>query len=83
MQQKKTHVLKRFIPYMGKKKVLIPLALFFSALSAILSAIPFVLIWLIVRELLASQEFSLQQIYPYIWGMGAVRFSEFFSIFWL
>ncbi len=75
MQQKKNHVLKRFFPYMGKKKMLISLALLFSAFAAVLSAIPFVFIWLIIRELLASQQFSLQQITPYAWGMGVCAVS--------
>ncbi len=71
MPQKKPYVLRRFFPYMGRKKKLIPLALVFSALAAVLSAIPFVFIWLIVREtLLSSQGFALQQVAPYAWGMG-------------
>ncbi len=70
MQPKKPHVLQRFFPYMGEKKFLIPLALVFSALAAVLSAVPFVLIWLIIRELLSPQGFSLQQIAPYTWGVG-------------
>ncbi len=70
MQPKKPHVLQRFFPYMGEKKILIPLALLFSALAAVLSTIPFVFIWLIVRELLSSQSFSLQQITPYTLVVG-------------
>ncbi len=70
MQQKKPHVLKRFFPYMGGKRSLIPLALLFSAFAAVFSTAPFVFIWLIVRNLLSSKEFSLQQIAPYAWGVG-------------
>ncbi len=70
MQSKKPHILRRFFPYMEKKKILIPLALVFSALAALLSTAPFVFIWLIVRELLSSQSVSLQQIAPYAWGVG-------------
>ncbi|PID73292.1 MAG: ABC transporter ATP-binding protein [Desulfobacterales bacterium] len=70
MQPKKPHILRRFFPYMEEKKILIPLALVFSTLAALLSAAPFVFIWLIVRELLSSQGFSLEQIAPYAWGVG-------------
>ncbi len=70
MQQKKSHIMQRFFPYMGKKKILIPLALVFSALSALLSAAPFIFIWLIVRELLSSHGVSLELISPYAWGVG-------------
>ncbi|PIE64781.1 MAG: ABC transporter ATP-binding protein [Desulfobacterales bacterium] len=56
---------------MEGKKILIPLALVFSALAALLSTAPFVFIWLIVREVLLSPHgFSLQQISPYAWGVG-------------
>ncbi len=81
MQPKKKYVLRRFFPYMGKKKPLIPLALFFSALAAVLSAMPFVFIWLIVRELLSSQGFSLQQITPYACGVGGCAVSGVFFYF--
>ena len=48
MQNKKSYVLKRFFPYMGEKKVLLPLALVCSGLAAILNTLPFVFIWLII-----------------------------------
>ncbi|GAU75840.1 ABC transporter ATP-binding protein [Fusibacter sp. 3D3] len=51
---KKSFVLKRFIPYMGKKKVLLPLALVLSGVSAILNILPFVFVWYIVREILSN-----------------------------
>ncbi len=55
MQKKKSEfVLKRFIPYMGKKKGLLPLSLVLSGLSAALNIVPFVLIWFITREVLLS-----------------------------
>ncbi|MBF4694970.1 ABC transporter ATP-binding protein [Fusibacter ferrireducens] len=53
---KKKFVLKRFIPYMGKKKVLLPLALVLSGISAVLNILPFVLIWYIVREILSNPQ---------------------------
>ncbi|MEX1308278.1 MAG: ABC transporter ATP-binding protein [Eubacteriales bacterium] len=55
-KEKKKFVLKRFIPYMGKKKVLMPLSLIFSGLSAALNIVPFVLIWMITREILSSPQ---------------------------
>ncbi len=70
MQPQKKHILRRFFPYMGNKKNLIPLALDFSAFAAVLSTAPFVFIWLIIRELLTTQDFALQQIAPYAWGVG-------------
>ncbi len=55
---KKSFVLKRFIPYMGKKKVLLPLALVLSGVSAILNILPFVFVWYIVREILSNPQAS-------------------------
>ncbi len=54
MSTKKKFVLKRLMPYMEKKKILLPLALILSAVSAVLNIIPFVLIWVIVRSILSS-----------------------------
>lgn len=55
---KKSFVLKRFIPYMGKKKVLLPLALVLSGISAVLNILPFVFVWYIVREILSNPQSS-------------------------
>lgn len=49
----KTFILKRFIPYMGNKKSLLPLSLVLSGISAVLNLVPFVLIWYITREILS------------------------------
>lgn len=49
----KTFILKRFIPYMGNKKSLLPLSLVLSGVSAVLNLVPFVLIWYITREILS------------------------------
>ncbi len=70
MQAKKTHVLRRFFPYMEGKKSLILLAVLFSAFAALLSAAPFVFIWFIIREILSSEAISLGQITPYAWGVA-------------
>ncbi len=53
---KERSLLKRFTPYMGNKKSLLPLALVLSALSAILNMIPFVMVWYITREMLTNLE---------------------------
>jgi len=58
MSTKKKFVLKRLMPYMEKKKILLPLALILSAISAVLNIIPFVLIWVIVRSILSSGSVS-------------------------
>lgn len=71
MQNKKSYVLKRFFPYMGEKKVLLPLALVCSGLAAILNTLPFVFIWLIIRSVLLSPaDFSMHQITPLAWAVG-------------
>ncbi len=56
---------------MGEKRKLLPLALFLSGCAAILDAMPFVFIWLILREMLISPtEFTMAKITPYAWGVG-------------
>lgn len=47
-------VLKRLMAYMTGRKALLPLALILSALSALFGLLPFLCIWLIVRELLSA-----------------------------
>jgi len=50
--------LKRLGKYAGRRKALIPLSMFLSALSALLGMAPFIFIWLIVRGLFASGGWS-------------------------
>jgi ATP-binding cassette, subfamily B, bacterial IrtA/YbtP len=52
-KEKKKFILKRFTPYMGKKKVLLPLSLVLSAISAVLNILPFVLVWFVIRNILS------------------------------
>ncbi len=67
-KSKKKSLLKRFVPYMGKKKALLPLALVLSGLSAILNMIPFVLVWYIAREILSNTGGSqLSSVGTYAW----------------
>ena len=55
-KKEKKPLLKRFTPYMGKKKGLLPLSLVLSGLSAVLNILPFVIVWYIVRNLLAAPQ---------------------------
>ncbi len=48
------NTLKRLQHYMGGRKILLPISMFLSALSALAGLLPFILIWLIVRELLST-----------------------------
>ena len=60
--------LKKLQAYMGKRKVLLPGALFFSALSSLTGLLPYIFIWLIAKELLLPKtESSLVHINSYAW----------------
>lgn len=56
--------------YMGSRKPLFPLALILSALSAIAGLVPFLLMWLIVREILSGGDMTNIRIFDY--SIGAV-----------
>lgn len=64
--KEKALMLKRFTPYMGNKAILLPISLVLSALSAVLSILPYVMVWLIVRTLLAS-DIDMQQVIQHAW----------------
>ena len=65
---KQTSILKRFKPYMDKKKSLLPLSLVLSGLSAILNIVPYVLVWYIVRNILsATQSADVTAVSTYAW----------------
>ncbi|HIH95613.1 TPA: ABC transporter ATP-binding protein [Methanosarcina acetivorans] len=67
-KEKKIFILKRFTPYMGKKKVLLPLSLVLSGISAVLNILPFVLIWYITRDILsAPQSIDISNVSFYAW----------------
>ncbi len=67
-KKKKAFVLKRFTPYMGKKKALLPLSLVLSGLSAVLNIVPFVLVWYITRDILsAPQAINVSNVSTYAW----------------
>ena len=56
--------------YMGSRKPLFPLALILSALSAIAGLVPFLLMWLIVREVISGGDMTNIKIFDY--SIGAV-----------
>jgi ATP-binding cassette subfamily B protein IrtA len=65
---KRKILLKRFTPYMGKKKALLPLSLVLSGISAVLNILPFVLVWYITRDILsAPQAINVSKVGFYAW----------------
>ena len=67
-KEKKKFVLKRFTPYMGSKKVLLPLSLVLTGISAVLNILPFVLVWYIIRDILsAPQSIDVSNVSFYAW----------------
>jgi ATP-binding cassette subfamily B protein len=67
-KKKKINILKRFTPYMGKKKGLLPISLVLSGISAVLNILPFVLVWYITRDILsAPQAIDFSKVNFYAW----------------
>lgn len=68
---------------MGKRKVLLPAAMLLSALSALAGMLPYILIWLIVRELLKHGEItSSGNVVTYAWwaaGMAVASIVLYFA----
>ena len=68
---------------MGKRKVLLPAAMLLSALSALVGMLPYILIWLIVRELLEYGEItSSGNVVTYAWwaaGMAVASIVLYFA----
>ena len=68
---------------MGKRKVLLPAAMLLSALSALAGMLPYILIWLIVRELLEHGEItSSGNVVTYGWwaaGMAVASIVLYFA----
>ncbi|UVO69059.1 ABC transporter ATP-binding protein/permease [Bacteroides ovatus] len=75
--------LKKLQNYMGKRKVLLPAAMLLSALSAPAGMLPYILIWLIVRELLEHGEItSSGNVVTYAWwaaGMAVASIVLYFA----
>jgi ATP-binding cassette subfamily B protein IrtA len=69
-KEKQKFILKRFTPYMGRKKALLPLSFVLSGISAILNILPFVLVWYITRDILllsAPQGINVSKVGFYAW----------------
>jgi len=67
-KEKETSIIKRFYPYMGKKKALLPLSLILSGISAVLNIMPFVFMWYIARDILQNpQSIDIARISTYAW----------------
>lgn len=64
--------LKELMYYMGQRKALLPLSMFLSVLSELAGLLPYILIWLIVRELLSDGNFASSQhiIFYARWAAG-------------
>ncbi|WP_394701187.1 ABC transporter ATP-binding protein [uncultured Methanolobus sp.] len=65
------NTLSRLQTYMGGRKILLPAAVILSGISSLTGILPFIFIWLIVRELLLSTMGSQALINTYAWwAMG-------------
>ena len=61
------NILKKLQSYMGNRKALLPLSMILSVLSALVGMMPFVLIWLIIRELFSGRMVVSENIAMYAW----------------
>lgn len=82
-KKKKESILKKFTPYMGGKKILLPLSLILSGISGALNIVPFVLVWYITRDILiVPQSIDVSDISFYAWlafaaAIGSIIFYFF------
>ena len=68
------NTLKKLQQYMGNRKALLPVSMALSALSALAGMLPYILIWFIVRELLAPGETIVSgNIETYAWSSRGQR----------
>lgn len=66
---------KKLAKYMGSRKPLFPLALVLSALSALAGIAPFILVWLIVREMFGGSDLAIDKVTDYaLWAVDPVGF---------
>lgn len=62
---------KKLAKYMGSRKPLFPLALVLSALSALAGIAPFILVWLIVREMFGGSDLAIDKVTDYaLWAVA-------------
>ncbi len=65
MKKKKESVFSKLAPYMGNKRVYIPLALVFSAVAAVINILPFYYIWRVIKEVFAVGSVSTENVRHY------------------
>lgn len=63
-KNKKPFILSRFTPFMESKKILLPISLILSGISALLNILPFIFIWFIVKAVFNGDH---SQISSYAW----------------
>lgn len=73
--------LSKLQTYMAGRKPLLPLALFLSAISALAGMVPFILIWLIVRELFRGTGYSPDLVAFYAWWAAAAAIGSIILYF--
>ena len=61
------NTLKKLQRYMGSRKILLPVSMVLSALSALAGMLPFIFIWLIVKNLLETRGISGEDVTIYAW----------------
>lgn len=65
---KKTPLLKRFKPFMEEKQSFLSLSLILSSLHALLGMLPFLMVWLLVRQLLQTPgQVQIEGLAKYAW----------------
>jgi ATP-binding cassette subfamily B protein IrtA len=65
---KQPALLKRFVPFMGEKRFFLSLSLLLSSLHALLGMLPFLMVWLLVRQLLQTPgQVQLEGLAKYAW----------------
>ncbi len=81
-KEKKQSLFQSFLPYLGNKKALLPLALLFSALAAVLNILPFYYIWQIVKAAFASKgNLANQQLFHYATMLVVISILAIISYF--
>ncbi len=67
-QVKKAPLLKRFTPFMEEKRSFLSLSLLLSSIHALLGMLPFLMVWLLVRQLLQTPgQVHLEGLAKYAW----------------
>ncbi len=61
------NVFRRLSFYMGRKRVLMPISLLLSALHGLLSLLPLIFVWLIIRLLLTHPEEAIVDYFQWAW----------------